>query len=1049
MATRDKMFPSVPRTDFGPAPAGYIAGIGRGAVGFTTRSDIGAAGPMAEERSIANRGRHLPASSLPVAQANLARQAARAQAELEKKQKTAQNIQNATHEEDRIYTDSNYDEFSGFNEKLFANTNYDEDDREADAIYQTIDDHLESRRPNKKRTASESTNANPTADSATTRYTNKKPKIAEQFNDLRQSLATVSEAEWSNIPEALDYSRHNRLVKKFVDRETSVPDSVLLSSLQTNSSTNLDSSIDVANNTSSTPTTTDGTISTDLTQLGKARDKMLSMKLDRIATDGGGTLSAAGTASTVNPQGYLTDLGALKINSSSELSDIKKARLLYKNITTTNPTYAAGWIAAARLEREVGKISTARSIIMEATEHCPRNEDVWIEAVTLHDSQQAKSILTKAVRHLPHSVTLWLTAANMENDAIQRKAVLRRAVELIPQSVKLWKALIALEPPADALILLYSAVELIPSSTDLWLALARLETYDNAKSVLNRARKAIPTDIQIWLAAARLEETVGHLHNVDNIIQKTLIAMAKNNVKVDRDSMLHEAETTVTTYPATATAIVKQCINLGVDELDYRNTLMADIETYKTSKPSIQMARIVYEHGLQLFSTSQALWLAAVGTEREIGDKQHMLVILQRATTAIPQSTLVWLMAAKEVWLTGDVDEARKLLQSAFERKPDSEEIWLAAVKLETETQQIERARILLATARQRASSPRVYMKAAKLERTIGDHQRQHQLLTEGVKLYPADWKLQLMLAQYYTAQKDHSTARETYRAALQQSVITTVASMWIQYARMELEANSNNLTGVGRARSVLEAGRQRLPNSDILWLESVRAEQRASMLQHTITSTSQALSASADAMLSKGLQHCPSSGILWAYSIIYAPQVKRKAKTFEALKRCTEDVHVFTAVARLFWHDRKYSKARGWFERAVSIQKDWGDAWAYYLKFEQQQHTLHLQQQTVVKQEANGTGVKTENGTSDHVKAEPAENGHSHTVKAEANDYGVSSPPTSDRIEALLRRVDAAEPAHGELWCAVSKQDRLVSLQPREVVVKVADTINEVMPPT
>ena len=29
------------RTDFGPPPPGYIAGLGRGAVGFITRADIG------------------------------------------------------------------------------------------------------------------------------------------------------------------------------------------------------------------------------------------------------------------------------------------------------------------------------------------------------------------------------------------------------------------------------------------------------------------------------------------------------------------------------------------------------------------------------------------------------------------------------------------------------------------------------------------------------------------------------------------------------------------------------------------------------------------------------------------------------------------------------------------------------------------------------------------------------------------------------------------------------------------------------------------------
>lgn len=40
----DKKKPFVyAKTDFGPPPPGYIPGLGRGAVGFITRSDIGEA----------------------------------------------------------------------------------------------------------------------------------------------------------------------------------------------------------------------------------------------------------------------------------------------------------------------------------------------------------------------------------------------------------------------------------------------------------------------------------------------------------------------------------------------------------------------------------------------------------------------------------------------------------------------------------------------------------------------------------------------------------------------------------------------------------------------------------------------------------------------------------------------------------------------------------------------------------------------------------------------------------------------------------------------
>ena len=40
---------------------------------------------------------------------------------------------------------------------------------------------------------------------------------------------------------------------------------------------------------------------------------------------------------------------------------------------------------------------------------------------------------------------------------------------------------------------------------------------------------------------------------------------------------------------------------------------------------------------------------------------------------------------------------------------------------------------------------------------------------------------------------------------------------------------------------------------------------------------------------------------------------------------------------SRLFWSERKITKAREWFLRTVKIEPDLGDAWALFYKFEQQ----------------------------------------------------------------------------------------------------------------
>lgn len=49
---------------------------------------------------------------------------------------------------------------------------------------------------------------------------------------------------------------------------------------------------------------------------------------------------------------------------------------------------------------------------------------------------------------------------------------------------------------------------------------------------------------------------------------------------------------------------------------------------------------------------------------------------------------------------------------------------------------------------------------------------------------------------------------------------------------------------------------------------------------------------------------------------------------------------HTFAFLNRLFWSERKITKAREWFHRTVKIDSDLGDAWAFFYKFELQHGT-------------------------------------------------------------------------------------------------------------
>lgn len=878
--------------------------------------------------------------------------------------------------EEADYSESNYDEFSGYRENLFTGMTYDAEDKEADIVYSQIDQRMDSRRKRQREEIEKKEEEE---------ARRKRPVIQEQFKDLKRELGKVSSSEWESIPESKDLSRQNQFVKKRKEQFTAATDNLVMSSL-TNIKGQQTAMLDPRQqkyggiatplNGMMTPIgsglmTPLGGMSTpigsqDLTGLRGVRNKVLSLKLDRVADSVSGQ-------TVVDPKNFLTDLNSIKVSNEAEVSDIKKARLLLKSVITTNPKHAPGWIAAARLEKETGRLTQARNLIAKGCEACPTNEDVWLEAVRLSPPKDAKGILAKAVQQIPHSVKLWMKAKDLEEDQEAKSAVLRRALEIIPKSVALWKAAIELESPEDARIMLGRAVELIqgPESVDMWLALARLETYENARIVLNKAREALPTEPQIWLAAAKLEEANGNVKNVDAIISKANKSLAAHNVVIDREQWIHEAEVAERGKSiSVCQAIIRATIGIGVEEQDQRTTWSRDAEEC-LSRGSAETARAIYAHMLTVFPAKKSVWMLAAQLEKQHGTRESLDQVLARAVDYCPQAEVLWLMRAKEQWLGGDVDKAREILESAFRANPESEQIWLAAVKLERENKGFQRARMLLAKARERAATPRVWRHSARLERLLGANDKEKELLEEGIKKFPNYAKLYIMLAEQLSDEKQYDAAREVYKRVAK--ACPDSVDVWVSYAKMEVAVSSN----YSRARSILETARQKIPANPQLWLTAIRVEQKAAMEKKGGAEAGE--KKVADTMIAKALQECPKAGLLWAHAIASDGLKARKARSYDALKQCTDDVHVFAAVAKLFWFDRKVKKARSWFQRAVTVDPSQADIWAAYYKFELEHGTAETQADVLKK----ANEAEPRNGEKYKVLKRRVEN---HSLKTE--DY-------------------------------------------------------------
>jgi pre-mRNA-processing factor 6 len=733
---------------------------------------------------------------------------------------------------------------------------------------------------------------------------------------LKRSLANVSDEDWANIPEVGDLTGKNRRTKQNLrQRFYAVPDSVIAGARD---ATQFDTTVtdDGPQANGSRVDSIDGTM-TNFADIGAARDKVLQVRLDQAAL-GSGTDSVAGTSTNIDPKGYLTSLSKSEITTGkAEVGDINRVRVLLESVIKTNPKHAPGWIAAARLEEVAGKIVAARNLIARGCEICPKSEDAWLENIRLNDNHNAKIIAANAIKNNDRSTRLWIEAMKLENDPRAKKRVLRRALDIMKTSVAIWKEAVNLEEdPADARLLLAKATEEIPLSAELWLALARLETPENAQKVLNKARKAIPTSYEIWVAAARLQEQMGNANKV-NVMKRAVQSLAQESAMLKREEWIAEAEKCEDEGAIlTCGAIIRETLGYGLDEDDDRKEIWMDDAKSSIARGKYETARAIYAYALRVFVNRKSIWLAAADLEKNHGTKDSLWQLLEKAVEACPQSEVLWMQLAKEMRQSGCIDDARRVLFRAFKQNPNNEDIWLAAVKLEADNNQTQRARELLQTARQEAGTDRVWIKSVAFERQQGDNAAALDLVNQALQIYPKADRLWMMKGQIYDAENKLPQAREAYNVgtrACPQSV-----PLWLLASRLEEKAGA-----VVKARSVLDRARLAVPKNAQLWTESVRVERRANNLPQ------------AKNIMAKALQEVPNSGILWSESIWYLePRTQRRPRSLEAIKKVENDPVLFVTVARIFWGERRLEKAASWFEKAIFLDSDLGDTWAWYLKF-------------------------------------------------------------------------------------------------------------------
>ncbi|KAF4690161.1 Pre-mRNA-processing factor 6 [Perkinsus olseni] len=983
-----------------PPPPGYTAGKGRGAGGFhvATRAEFAglpqfppiAPGTLGSHSRAFQKSKLARDSTAGAGQHSIHGRATGFTGGVSRDDASSSEITPIQDEENQDLGDSNFDEFAGYGGSLFQNTVYDEDDKEADEMYEQVDERLDEKRKKwrEERMRDE-----------LLKMRDERPTISQQLLPFKRDLAKVSAEEWDAIPEAQE---HLKTKKRRRETLAAASDSLLLSARSAGTFGTTDQSggmstpmtgmstpmgfgtgglstpIGMGLSTPmglglSTPMGLGGGLSTPMgmstplgmgglatpmgvgglsTPMGMATPMGLSTPMG-LATPATGGSGAAGSVnelgqakaavlavqldklqdsitgqSVMDPKGYLTDLAAASrigaaagVGVDTDVNEVKKARLLFKSVTRSNPHHAAGWIAAARLEEMTGNLGQARELVAKGVQHCPKSEDLWLEAARLEKPENAKAVLAKAVRELPRSTKIWIDAANRE---VRREGLL-----------------------TDAKILLRRATECCPKSEELWLALARLSEYHEAQKVLNQARKNVPTSALIWVTAARLQESSGNTSGIRKIIQRAMDSLRANGVKIDRRQWLQMAEDSENLgYTATTDALVDLTIDTNMDMTDSKackREWVADADA-ALSRHRPHTARALYASATAKFPNKKGLWKRWAQLEARHGTAAQMDQVLAAAVEACPLAPQLWLISAKQKLLRGDVDGARAILQQAAQAVGStSEDVHLAAAKIEVSNGDIQRARQLLAAARRQAEfskepCERIWMQSVQLERESGHTNQALALCKDAIVQYPHFAKLYMIGAHINMESGDVKEAERWASDGLEKCprsvhlwiVAADVAAKMdkLPLARSILERGrlrNSTITeaagAVGAAQATLGAAAKQHPHLDELWLKSIQLEETRAQARH---------------MLNRALQQCPRSGLLWAKAVELEPKETRHAKTVDALKHCENDVHAVMAVAKFFWKDKgMIAKARKWYQNATSINSCNGDLWGEFFAFE------------------------------------------------------------------------------------------------------------------
>ncbi|SCU80378.1 LADA_0B06986g1_1 [Lachancea dasiensis] len=849
------------------APPGYIAGIGRGATGFTTRSDVGSGKQPGRQRD--DREAALDGGS--------------------------HDVEEDAEENDgrRIRQKGRFDDSNGLslNSAPIVSSRINHDDAEADRIYSEIDAQLSGRKALKK--------ADVNRGSEKVASTGLEP-VSHTFVDLKRSLSTVSEEQWNLLPEAGDFTKRNKRQRLELQNERksyAAPDALISGNI-------------------------------DLSKLTQQREKLLNRQLDE-------NLNVKNSNDALEDSEKLLrelDDAAKDVDLQNELQDIGRMRIILNSYRKSDPKKPQGWIASARLEERARKFRTAKSLIDQGCDQCPRDEDIWLENIRLNSSdlKLSKILVAQALSFNEESLKLWLKAVELELETLNKKRVIRKAIQSLPRSPELWKLAVRYEDnKAEAIKILQKAMELMPHNIELLVALVNLQDHASARKTLNIARQQNPGEVQIWILASELEERSGDipLEKLTKLLKKGLKELADHDTILSFAEWLQvarriEAEF-ANLYKKTVQAVVKVAMENTYADTDHTDTIVIIDKIEQQCYTKCCAYKFILEkqpHKLSIWNKFVDLCRA----ESIMPEAYQAFedVLFSADCKPLLELPVLVLMFSKLIWkYDNNTSKALDILDRSISKNPNYVDFWLAKSKLLLMDEQFEKAESLFKDALKKLKGEsgfeRVCHRFLSFLRYQGRTSEALKFLENSfLDLVPDCEKLLLQWGQMYIELQQPQKARECFAKGTQK--LPQSAKLWIELSHVD----NNLLSQPIRARSNFDLAQLNVPAGpqlELLQVARIQMEKNLGNLDQ------------ARLLVAQGLKSSPTSAALWAENLdLIAKKSAKKTAYQDALKSTKSDHRVLISIGMDLFTDSHYEKALKWFERATTAAPLYGDGWIW-----------------------------------------------------------------------------------------------------------------------